>query len=321
MARPLVSVIIPAYNAARFIGEALDSVRAQSVREVEVLVVDDGSTDGTEDCVRRRCPEARLFTQANQGAAVARNTGLDHASGEWIAFLDSDDVWFPAKLERQLAHAERHPEAAVVHTSFLYLMPDGSTRPRKRRGDILAGRVFRTLWESYVVQMSTVLLRASCLEGGVRFNPRFPPSEDLDFFLRLSLRHPFAYLDEPLGYYRDRPDSISADMVRLCRADLRVRLSFVEEFPLAAAELGPGYLRRHFQQKWSLLAAHQFWTRDLRGARESYLRAWRCRPGNLRPLGAALLCGLPAAHLDRLARLARRLRGVPGARASSGSAA
>jgi glycosyltransferase involved in cell wall biosynthesis len=320
MARPLVSVVIPAYNAAGFIGETLDSVRAQTVRDLEVLVVDDGSTDGTAGLVRRRYPEVRLFTQANQGAAVARNTALDHARGDWIAFLDSDDLWQPAKLERQLAHAERNREAAVVHTGFRYLLPDGSTRPRKPRVEITSGRVLGLLWEHYVIQMSTAMVRGACLGGGFRFDPRFPPSEDLHFFLRLAFWYPFAYLDEPLGFYRDRPDSISADMVRLCRSDLRARLAFVEEFPRAAAELGASRLQRHFQDKWSRLAAYQFWARDLGGARESYLRAWRCRPVNPRPLGGALLSALPAAQVERLAGWRHRLRGHRAGPAAMGPA-
>lgn len=108
-----VSVVIPAFNAESFLGEALDSVLGQTARPTEVIVVDDGSTDGTRALVRRYSDAVRLVTQDNGGAARARNVGARQATGEWLAFLDADDVWLPEKLEKQL----RLRNAALIYTA------------------------------------------------------------------------------------------------------------------------------------------------------------------------------------------------------------
>jgi glycosyltransferase involved in cell wall biosynthesis len=111
---PQVSAVIPAYNAERYLAEALESVLAQTSRPTEILVVDDGSTDGTAQIVERFGSKVQLIHQSHAGAAVARNRAIAAASGGWIAFLDADDIWMPAKTERQLRSIEASPEAAIV---------------------------------------------------------------------------------------------------------------------------------------------------------------------------------------------------------------
>ncbi len=106
---PKISVVLPVFNGAQFIGNAIQSVLKQSVRDFEVIVVDDGSTDGTEKVVRQYSDGIRYHFQGNQGAGVARNIGVSLAQGEWIAFLDADDTWYPDKLKIQLDFANKIP--------------------------------------------------------------------------------------------------------------------------------------------------------------------------------------------------------------------
>lgn len=113
MSAALVSCLIPVYNGERFVGEAIESILAQTHQPVEVIVVDDGSTDGTAAIVRGFGERVRYFRQDNAGPVVARNTGLAEANGSYLAFLDSDDTWEPQRLEKQLAHLAAHPEAEI----------------------------------------------------------------------------------------------------------------------------------------------------------------------------------------------------------------
>src|SRR5262245_30132400 len=165
---PLVSVVIPAYNCARFIGEALDSVFAQDYPELEVVVVDDGSTDDTCAVVEGYGDRVKLIRQRNAGAAVARNEGMRRASGEYVAFLDSDDLWLPGKLRLQIDHLESHRDVAMCCTrwNLLYPKADGSypvERPAAPRSAPLdpkwSGWIYCGLLLDCEVWTSTVVMR------------------------------------------------------------------------------------------------------------------------------------------------------------------
>src|SRR5712672_3418309 len=125
---PLVSVVIPAYNCARVIGDALDSVVDQNYPALEVLVVDDGSTDETCDVVARYGSAVTLIKQRNAGAAVARNEGMRRARGKYVALLDADDLWLPGKLQLQVDYLERNPDVAMSCTRWRLLHPDAVGR-------------------------------------------------------------------------------------------------------------------------------------------------------------------------------------------------
>src|SRR6478672_2666674 len=122
-----VSVIMPVYNGAAFVSRAIDSVLRQTVRDLELIVVDDGSTDDTREVVTAITDSRlRYIHQQNRGPSVARNNGIRAASAEWIAFLDSDDYWLPTKLEAQLARAREVPDAGVIYCGAKYLDPSGN---------------------------------------------------------------------------------------------------------------------------------------------------------------------------------------------------
>lgn len=206
---PYVSVVIPAYNAAKVIAEALSSVAAQSLTDYEVIVVNDGSTDETELAVKEVCERKRLaaqvVSQPNGGVARARNTGILRSRGRYVAFLDADDTWYPAKLERAKAFFETHPEVDLL-SHHLMIVRDGhpvrvtKTGPYTCFEDLLYRR--NKVWTSAVV------VDAAKLKAGELFSERrdFAGVEDYDLWLRLSKVMTFGYLDEVQGTYR-----ISAD--------------------------------------------------------------------------------------------------------------
>lgn len=200
---PAVSVIVPAYRAARTIGRAIDSLLAQTRRPDEILVIDDGSPDDLPAALATYGERVRLHRKANGGAASARNRGIELATGNLIAFLDADDYWEHHKLERQLAILERHPEVGLIAANF-YQQPLGLPRsplrlpPVAHRDRVLrpcgaeAMAVARRVWTS------TVLVRREAL-GDHRFDAALPTAEDVDLWLRLALTVPVYLLTELLA--------------------------------------------------------------------------------------------------------------------------
>ncbi len=198
-----VSVVIPAYNAMRFLPQAVESALAQTWRDFELLVVDDGSSDNTgEWAAQHHDGRVRLIRQANQGAATARNTGILEAKGEYIAFLDADDLWEPTKLEKQVMRLEAQPEVGLVHTAIRYIDENGREINR-----VLGTQGDGDVWKEVVVHNpvrcgSTPLVRRECFEKVGVFDPGLSFSEDWDMWIRISAHYHFAVLSEPLVLYR-----------------------------------------------------------------------------------------------------------------------
>lgn len=197
-----VSVVIPTYNLAQFLPEAVASVRAQQWPGLEIIVVDDGSTDGTPEILERLAREGglRWFRQENAGAAAARNRGIQEASGSWVAFLDADDFWLPGKLAAQFEALERKPSAAFSYTDVLVRREDGS------EGELACPRAERTLFEKLlsgnVFATPTALVRRDCFEEVGLFDPSLRTGEDWDMWLRLSSHFESAYVERPLTLCR-----------------------------------------------------------------------------------------------------------------------
>jgi len=208
---PSVSVVIPTYNRRQFIGEAVASVLAQSHRELEVIVVDDGSTDGTGAFLQQRFGHDQRFRyvpQENAERAVARNTGIRAAQGQWLAFLDSDDLWLPDKLARQVACVTASPELVLVHTGYTEV--DEHNQPLR---DILLNRrtepetAFGALVTANFICSATPLIRRDAFDRVGLFNEdrRLLCFEDWEMWTRLAAVGPIQYLREPLARHRFHP--------------------------------------------------------------------------------------------------------------------
>jgi len=222
---PSISIIIPAHNAERYLGPALDSVRAQTRADWAAIVVDDGSTDGTQGVAGRYLIDERfqLIQQAQAGPSAARNAGLAQASGEYVAFLDADDVWRPAYLERMTAALEARPEAAAAGCGWQYLDMDG--RPLPQQVVISAAetrRLGETLqWQNPLIPSGLVARRSAAQACG-EFDTDLRGVEDWDYAWRLAQMGPLAGVAEALVLYRTHPAGLSADVGRM--EDERVKL-------------------------------------------------------------------------------------------------
>ncbi len=198
-----ISVIIPAHNAARFLGEALDSVIAQGLEDLEIVVVDDGSSDDTARVARSYGHGVRLLSQPQSGSGRARNVGIRATEGELVAFQDADDLWTEEKSGLQLAVLERDPSLALVFSDMVAFrdgVQETTTYFRQRGfdGRCLPSSIF--LYD--MVSTPTVILRRSCLDAVGHFDETLPIGQDTDLWFRIALAFPFAVVDRPLVHRR-----------------------------------------------------------------------------------------------------------------------
>lgn len=215
-----VSVIIPAYNAAAFIVETVNSALNQTHRDLEIIVVDDGSKDGTLAALEQFGSRIRVHQQPNGGVARARNTGVGLATGEWIAFLDADDLWLPEKIERQLALAS----VPMSYTDRWNIgargdLPEQQSALTAMRGGDLFVPLLR---EGNFITNTSVMLRRDLFEKLGGFYTGLNGTEDWDLWIRVAERHPIGFVPEPLVKYRFHGGSISRNYERMSRERTQV---------------------------------------------------------------------------------------------------
>ena len=207
---PQVSVILPTYNRAWIVEEAVASVLEQTFPNFELIVVDDGSTDDTRARLERHGDRIRYLYQRNQGVSAARNTGLQHAAGELIALLDSDDLWAPDKLARQVAFFGTHPQARICQTEEIWMRRGRRVNPKQRHRKP-SGWIFEPSLALCLVSPSAVMMRRELINEMGGLDVSLPACEDYDLWLRISLRCPIHLLDEPLVVKRGgHADQLSA---------------------------------------------------------------------------------------------------------------
>ncbi len=247
-----VSVIVPAYNAACWIEATLASVAAQTHRALEVIVVDDGSSDATvaiAETFARRDPRFRVVRQANAGVAAARNHGASLARSDLLAFVDADDLWTPDKIERQLAAlAAAGPEAGLCYS--WYVMIDGTdTVIYREPGRAIAGRVLDTLFvENFVGNGSAALVRRAAFDRAGGFEPALRNAgaqgcEDILFYCRVAEHFEFALAPDYHIGYRQLPDNMSSDLARMLRSWFMVVDEMAARHPDKRALLNVGVRR------------------------------------------------------------------------------
>lgn len=200
-AAPMVSVIIPCYNHAHFLSEAIESVQAQTHRPTQVVVVDDGSTDDTQQ-VATRYADVQYIYQDNQGLAAARNTGIRESTGDFLIFLDADDRLLPTATAAGLKCIDTHPDCAFVYGSFRWIAEDGAIIGVPAATPVDADAYRMLLRRNVIAMHGTVLYRRSALEAVGGYDPSLPACEDYDIYLRLAQQFPVACHDEAVAEYR-----------------------------------------------------------------------------------------------------------------------
>ena len=338
MNNPLVSVVIPTYNCGRYVEEAVDSALGQECRGlVEVIVIDDGSTDDTRSRLLKYEDRIRLVSQANRGLSGARNAGIELSSGEYVAFLDSDDRWLPGKLERQLVCFQELEGIDMVCSDFSAIGPDGATISENYQKGTFGmlneyelslpevfpesrilktppasglracfGSVFFELCKGNFILPSTTIVRRSSLESsGLRYKESYRCAEEQDFHLRFAMRHSIAWLDAVTTEYRiGREGKLSGNpnVPRLILNSIETMQGLYEqneELRSKHKDLYHMVMGRHHAR----LAYYYLSVLDKPNARKQAAESLRYTPFKPKPIAISALSFLPAFALNLLRRL------------------
>lgn len=299
---PRVTTVIPAYNAARTITRTLESALTQTITDVEVIVVDDGSTDTTRDIVAAaEDPRVRLIAQPNGGVAAARNTGIANAQGEWVAFLDSDDLWLPHKLERQLELMAASPGCMASQASAYFV--DDQLRPLKLRRCVPVADPLLTFlrFQNLPNAASSWIVRRTLLERIGGFDPGLEILEDWEFSLRLARHANPLCIDEPLTLYRVHPGNRSRNL------DIHIAPGFTVLERLFSDPTLPAEVRSHEREIYA-----RFYTMLCGGAfrvhRWGACAHWGVRALRTDPRMIGYMAALPARRINRRLAASRRPR-------------
>ena len=237
---PTISVIVPAYNVERTILETVESVQQQTFSDFELIVINDGSTDRTLKLLNTvKDPRLKVFSYTNGGLPTARNRGISHATGEFLAFLDADDLWTPDKLELQLAALQQHPEAGVAY-SWTYFKDEQGVHSYADESNRFEGNVYADLLvKNFLHNGSNPLIRKQAIESVGEFDPTLKSCEDWEFYLRLAAKWHFVLVPKPQILYRQSSGSMSSKVEVMEKYLLIVIERAFESAPLELQFLKP----------------------------------------------------------------------------------
>lgn len=281
-----VSVIIPTYNCARYIAEAIDSVLNQTYQDFEIIVVDDGSTDNTKPIVDRYLTKYTekiyYIFQKNAGVAVARNTGIARAGGKYIALLDADDLWLPDALETMVKVLESDDSVGLVHANLKKITEDGKPLGTfKREPQYLSGCIFEHLFlRKAHIFGNAVLFRKECIDTVGLYDPNLSllGCEDRDLWLRIAKAYKIQHIDKTIAYYRMRQSGLSRHHLNMMTG----RLYVIDKFCPAGGKnriLRNKALARIYKEagdKW-------LFDRDFAESRRNYLTSLKYWPFSIWP--------------------------------------
>ncbi len=280
---PTVSVVIPTYNRAHLLGRAIQSVLDQTYRDFELIVVDDGSTDNTEEVVEGLSDERVKYIrhEKNKGGAAARNTGIKAAKGQYIAFQDSDDEWLPEKLEKQMKVFETAPtEVGVVYTDMQRINKNGKPEywhsPRVTNGSLINPKT--SDYQVMGLGIQSTLIRKDCFDKVGLFDEKFPRFIDLELFIRLSKHCHFHHIEESLVKYH-ATEGISSSREALFTARKLLLERYFEDV---------GGNRKFLADQYFSMGMSLCSDGELTQGRKHLMKAARIYPINVKYLGAAL---------------------------------
>lgn len=240
-----VSVVIPCYNGMPYLAKALETAVYQTHRAIEIIVVDDGSTDRSDLCVQeyaRAHPDAgiKLVQQENQGEPAARNAGIAVSTGHWVASLDTDDWWEPKKLEKQLAVADRSGASCVlIHTGIIRHFSDGRYEVADSSGSSRrVGWCTEALLEPAHISHPSIMVRRDILDQIKGYDETFKQACDIDLYFRLSVMGAFAFVEEPMVHYRYHAAQMSEDRFDQIQYHFRAINKFIKHHPQQVDKIG-----------------------------------------------------------------------------------
>jgi len=274
MSGSMISVIIPTYNSKKYIGEAISSVLRQTCTDYEIIVVDDGSTDNTKDIIDTNFPQVRYYYISHHGVSRARNYGIQRARGEFIAFLDADDLWLPEKLERQIDVFNADQELGFVFTEHRVFDTNGireATFSKKER--LMKGDIIKNIFFYSHVALPTVMVRRQVFQEIGCFEESMKAAEDDNLWMRIALKFRIHLLDEVLVHIRSTENSLSRTTSNLYEGSLKNIELIENKYPDLRNRLGRANIRRKISDINSFYGYYYFTNGNYAMARRYYLKS------------------------------------------------
>ncbi len=224
-----ITVIIPTHNRAYSLSRALDSVFSQSVLPNEVIVVDDGSSDGTYGLIEQKYPQVKTIYQHQQGVSAARNRGIREAKSDWIAFLDSDDEWLPHKLEQQCEMLKNSPSLQVCHTEEIWIR-NGERVNQMNKHKKTGGWIYQNCLPLCAMSPSSIIIHKRIFDDVGLFKEHLPACEDYDLWLRICARYSVLYIEKPcINKYGGHEDQLSSAHWGMDRFRIQALMDILKE--------------------------------------------------------------------------------------------
>jgi glycosyltransferase involved in cell wall biosynthesis len=303
-AKPLISVIIPTYNSASFVAQSVESVLQQTYENIEIIVVDDGSTDGTEAVLAPYKDRVRYIKKANGGPSGARNLGITEAKGEFIAFQDADDIWLPEKAALQVEHFRQNPHFGVVFTGSVRFNENGLLDSNIRKGyTVPTGMVFDRLLTEHFVAMPSVMVRRSCLDEVGLFEETLIGNEDFNLYLRLARKYAFGFVNQVLVRIRIHKNNLSDNLEQMCEDEIKNLEQIALMFPdaqIPKRKLSAGIYAR--------FGKYYFSQQRFDKASACFQKAFRLSPLLVHTWPLWMLAAIPDSMRDGLLALNRSLK-------------
>jgi glycosyltransferase involved in cell wall biosynthesis len=314
MRQATVSVVIPVCNNEAYIAAAVRSVLAQTRPPTEIIVVDDGSTDGTASALEPYRSSVKYVYQQNRGEPAARNRGVREAKSEHVAFLDADDLWLPTKLELQLDYLRAHAHCALVYTDMSTFdehgIIDASVKDRFRM-TLPSGRIFPALFMRALFGSGSVIFRKECVDKVGYFDEDLLVGSDYEMWLRIARHFELGVVDQPLLMYRHHATMSTRGLgLTMCRGvpwEVAVLNRILRLYPDAIDDLGRRAVRRRISKPYVGLASAQFRLHDYKNARSLLRKAVSYWPTNYRYWALYGATFLHPTHIAAARKLYRKL--------------
>ncbi|MCL1465901.1 glycosyltransferase family 2 protein [Argonema galeatum] len=276
---PVISVIIPAYNAEKTILETIQSLQKQTFTDFEIIVINDGSTDGTVELLNAiEDSRVKVFSYENGGLPVARNRGIDRATGEYITFVDADDLWTPDKLELQLTALRQHPEAGIAYSWTAFINENSeflyAWEPLYYEGNVYPKLLIR----NFISSGSNIMGRREFIEAAGRFDPTLKSAEDWDYYIRLAALCPFVLVPKYQILYRRSSQSMTSKVDVMEKYGLTVIERAFQEAPPELQFLKNQSLAYQYRFLTQLSIAHVLDDKGVRQAIQKLQKAIQCYP-------------------------------------------
>jgi len=308
-----VSVIIPTYQSCKFIRAAIESIFAQTYKNYEIIVVDGGSNDGTLEILNSYGNKIRVITQNDKGISNARNIGILASKGEYIAFLDSDDLWLPDKLEVQVKFLDEKPSTIGLTYSDTFFFPEKDIgkfvdiRLKNKRafqiGKPHRGKILKELFKQNFIPASTVVVRKLCFKKVGLFDESLTISEDKDMWMRIAESFEIDYQNEVLAKIRLHADSACHDQKRLYLGHVALNQKILKKMPYLLRDLGLKSFNKYYYRPYLYLGIFYLLGNNTKNAKDQ-IRKYIVQgcPCNLRVYFLLLLTFFPLSGIIRLHR-------------------